>query len=91
MSLLSIKTQGIKGGTAHYKENIGFTTAFINDSNVKKLIVVDAFEGHGDTYKQREFCNVRISADGKDLFDGTFDELKNILLNTKKNNHEKAI
>lgn len=70
--LLSNKTQNKKGGEPQYKENLGYSATFI-DNNTS--IVVDAFKGQGDSYKERETPQIRIQNNGNVIFEGTMEEL----------------
>ena len=70
---LSLKTTGVRGGDPKYTESTGKVVTFVDtDSN---LIIADAFEGQGDTYKRRKESEVQVIMDGKTLFKGTFEEL----------------
>ena len=77
MSSISVKTQGVKGGSIQYKEKIGYVTTFLRHS--EDFIAVDDFEGHGNSYKKRELTEIRIVQNGVVLFSGTKYELFEIL------------
>lgn len=78
MKNLAVKTQNKKGNTPQYKENLGFVTTFIRHS--EDYIVVDDFEGAGETYKQRELTEIRVYHNGTLIFEGNkydfFEQLK---------------
>ena len=78
MKNLAVKTQNKKGKTAQYKENLGFVTTFIRHS--EDYIIVDDFEGAGETYKQRELTEIRVYHNGTLIFEGNkydfFEQLK---------------
>ena len=78
MKNLAIKLQNKKGNELQYKENLGYVTTFIRHSN--DYIVVDDFEGAGETYKQREQTEIRVYDNGSLIFQGTklefFNQLK---------------
>ena len=48
---LTAKTQNKRGGTPQHKENLGYVNTFIDSDN---YILVDNYEGFGDTYKRSE-------------------------------------
>jgi hypothetical protein len=77
MNNLSLKTQGIRGGTPQYKEKVGSITAFLRHSEDR--IVIDDFTGSGNTYKKREQTLIEIYDNGQLLFAGTKQELFEIL------------
>ena len=78
MKNLAVKTQNKKGNELKYKENLGYVTTFIRHSN--DYIVVDDFEGAGETYKQRELTEIRVYHNGTLIFEGNkydfFEQLK---------------
>ena len=78
MKNLAVKTQNKKGGAIQYKENLGYVTTFIRHS--EDYIVVDDFEGAGETYKQRELTEIRVYQNGTLIFEGNkydfFEQLK---------------
>jgi hypothetical protein len=78
MAQLSIKTQGVKGANSVLKTNIGYVTTFIDD-NDNDRIVIDAFEGSGNTYKRRTTELIEVYKDGTLFFTGSFVELCEIL------------
>lgn len=84
MNNISLKTQGIRGGAATYKEKVGYVTTFLK--HLEDRIVIDDFEGFGNTYKQRELTNIEVYNNGKLLFSGDKYELFNILENANFNN-----
>lgn len=75
-SELSISIQGVRGGNIKEFPKLGFTCNFVGDNN---KIVFDAFVGFGDSYKRREQTRIQIIQGDEMLFQGTFDELANIL------------
>ena len=78
MKNLAIKTQKKTGNEPKYQENLAFVTTFINHS--EDYIVVDNFEGQGDSYKQRELSEISIFENGVLIFSGSkyelFEQLK---------------
>lgn len=78
MKNLAVKTQNKKGGVMQYKENLGYVTSFIRHS--EDYIVIDDFEGAGETYKQRELTEIRVYQNGTLIFEGNkydfFEQLK---------------
>jgi hypothetical protein len=73
---LSVKTRNRRGGNPIWKENVGYGVIFLNDKN-EKYISVDAFEGFGTSYKEREEPLIRIQGELNELiFVGTFAELE---------------
>lgn len=79
VSRLGYEITGKRGGKSQIKDDIGRVGAFIDNSmgceRNGDTIFVDAFNGYGDTYKRREKCNITIQKAGKEVFNGTFDEL----------------
>ncbi len=79
MSRLGYEITGKRGGTPQIKDDIGRVGAFIDNSlgcqHNGDMIMVDAFSGYGDSYERREKCNITIQKAGKEVFNGTFDEL----------------
>ena len=73
MGNLAIKTQNVKGGTPQFKDNVGYVSTFIG--NNEDRIVVDAFEGFGETYKRREMHEISIFENGTLIFNGNKYEL----------------
>lgn len=78
MKNLAIKTQKGSGNEPKYQENLAFVTTFINHS--EDYIVVDNFEGYGDSYKKREVSEIKIFENGVLIFSGSkyelFEQLK---------------
>ena len=78
MKNLAIKTQKSSGNEPKYQENLALVTTFINHS--EDYIVVDNFEGYGDSYKQREVSEIKIFENGVLIFSGSkyelFEQLK---------------
>jgi hypothetical protein len=75
MKDIYIQTQGIKGGNVNSK-TVGYVYIAENDNN---FISIDAFTGAGDTYKHRDEKHIIIASDGVNVFEGTFNELINLL------------
>lgn len=75
-SKLSLSIQGVRGGKIKEFPKLGFTCNFVGDNN---KVVFDAFVGLGDSYKRREQTQIQIIQGDEMLFQGTFDELANIL------------
>lgn len=70
---LTAKTQNRRGGTPQHKENLGYVNTFIDADN---YILVDNYEGFGDTYKKSKETNVQIVIKGQHLFNGNLNELE---------------
>lgn len=78
---LSVKTQNRRGGNPIWKENVGYGVIFIG-GNQDTYISVDAFEGFGTSYKERDEPLIRIQGKlNEALFIGTFTELETKLKN----------
>lgn len=75
---LIVRTQNKKGNEPQLKHNVGRVDILIDD-DVSNNISIDAFEGQGDSYKQREFSEIVICYDGFEEFRGTFKELITLL------------
>ena len=72
MNNLHLETQGVKGSnTKTINSNGSILVQF-----EKQIIMIDNYEGRGNTYKQREVPLIEIIEDGTNLFSGTFEELK---------------
>ena len=52
MKNLSAKIQNKKGNEPKYKENLGFIATFLRHD--EDIIIVDDFQGIGESYRQRE-------------------------------------
>jgi hypothetical protein len=76
MANIILETQGIKGGNAK-TQNVGYLLACLR--NNQDRIIIDDFEGFGDTYKQREMQLIEIIHNGNVLFSGDKYELYEIL------------
>ena len=76
MENIMLETQGVKGGKTEVK-NVGYVIACLRHN--KDMIVIDDFEGYGDSYKQRELQHIEIIHNGKILFSGNKYELFDIL------------
>lgn len=80
MEHLSIETQNLKGNEPKHKKNLGFVSVSLRHSEDK--IVVDDFQGSGESYKQRELSEIRVYNNGELIFEGDkydfFEQLKKI-------------
>ena len=78
MKNLAVKTQNKKGSELKYKQNLGYITTFIR--HPQDYIVVDDFDGSGETYKQKELTEIRVYQNGTLIFEGDkyefFEQLK---------------
>lgn len=81
-SVLNTATQGVKGKSMKMQKQ-GYVDIQLGETNgvYDKVIIFDAFEGAGDTYKRREETQIRIFSEEKAVFIGTFDELVRQLKN----------
>ncbi len=68
MSNLKLKTVGVRGGLPIYQEKIGATITFIRHD--EDYVVIDDFEGQGETYKKRELTEIRVYENGSLIFQG---------------------
>lgn len=75
---VSIKTQNKKGENPKFKSNLGYASIFLNGLS-NNMIIVDSYEGQGETYQERKEALITIQIEGKLLFEGTFKNLKKIL------------
>lgn len=80
MENIHIETQGVKGGKTQSKK-VGYLLATLRHNEDR--IIIDDFEGKGDSYKQRELQEIQIIQNGKILFSGDKYELFEILKNHK--------
>lgn len=82
-SRLGYSIQGKRGGNPQVKDDVGMVCAFIDNTNGNfyggNYILVDAFNGSGDTYGRLEKCDISITKSGKELFSGDFNKLCGIL------------
>lgn len=76
MENIHLETQGVKGGNTK-AQKVGYVIACLRHNQDR--ITIDDFEGHGDSYKQREQQHIEIIENGKVLFSGTKYELFEIL------------
>lgn len=72
---LYIETQGRKGGKKKSKNDKGYVLI----SYERTKILIDAFEGSGPSYKERDKPEIIIEHLGSVLFKGTVDELESKL------------
>lgn len=72
MENILIETQGIKGGQAK-SQIVGYVLACLRHSQDR--IIIDDYQGQGDSYKQRELQLIEIIENGKILFSGDKYEL----------------
>ena len=77
MANISVKTQGAKGGNPTWKNSVGYTAVFYNGEN--NHILSDAFEGSGESYRERKVELIEVAHNGEVLFSGSFNELCDIL------------
>lgn len=77
MPKLSTKIQGVKGGNPQWKDKNGYVTTFLGHS--EDFISVDAYDGSGSSYKERETLLIEVYENGKLLFSGNKYELFEIL------------
>lgn len=82
MAHINLKTQGVRGGSPSWSENKGYVAVFIDDTQNRDHIIVDSFEGIGENYKRREQALISIDIYGV-TWEGTKDELKEMILKTK--------
>ena len=76
MEAIGLTTQGVKGGNTK-SQKVGYV--LISLRHEQDRIIVDDFEGSGDSYKQRESQLIEIIENGKVLFSGSKQELFNQL------------
>jgi len=76
MENIHLETQGVKGGNTQTKK-VGYLMACLRHGQDR--IIIDDFEGFGDTYKQRELQLIEVYKNGKLLFSGNKYELFDIL------------
>jgi hypothetical protein len=76
MENIHLETQGVKGSNTK-AQKVGYAMVCLRH-NLDR-ITIDDFEGHGDSYKQREQQHIEIIENGKVLFSGTKYELFEIL------------
>jgi hypothetical protein len=77
MSNLSFSTTGVKGTPPKHTEKIGRIVNYLR--HTEDRIVVDDFEGQGNSYKKRELTLIEVYENGKLLFSGNKYELFEIL------------
>lgn len=72
MENILLETQGVKGGQTK-TQKVGYLLATLRHDQDR--IIIDDFEGQGETYKQRELQKIEIIQNGKILFSGDKYEL----------------
>jgi len=72
MKNINITTQGVLGNQTK-SQNVGYLLACLRHEQDR--IIIDDFEGQGDSYKQRELQKIEIIQNGKVLFSGDKYEL----------------
>ena len=77
---MEITLQNEKGKEFKMIDKIGFSKTQLNNQD---FICIDAYEGQGKNYKEREQKEITICIEGKDLFCGTIFELKELLTTLK--------
>lgn len=77
MAKLSLKTQGVKGGSPKFIEKMGSVTTFLSHSEDR--IEIDAYEWFRNSYHERELLVIEVYENGKLLFSGSKYELFEIL------------
>ena len=70
---LKTTVQGIKGGDFSPLKEKGCIISYVDKQ--ANLITLDSFQGTGLDYEKREETLITIRRDGKNYFNGTFDEL----------------
>jgi hypothetical protein len=78
MEEISVTTQGIKGGKTK-TQKVGYVLTELRHDQDR--IIVDDFEGQGNSYKKRELLEITIIQNGKILFKGNKYELFELLKN----------
>lgn len=73
MGYISINTQGINGGKILNKKPFGWATVSFGDP--LDHVCVDAFEGYGNDYKQREVIEISFYKNGEKIWSGSKEEL----------------
>ena len=80
MKNLSAKIQNKKGNEPKYIKNLGFVTTFLRHD--EDIIIIDDFQGSGESYKQRELTEIRVYQNGVLIFEGDkyefFEKLKKV-------------
>lgn len=77
MENIYLETQGPKGGNTK-TQKVGYLLACLRHPSDR--IIIDDYQGTGDSYKQRELQKIEIIQNGKVLFSGDkyqlFEQLK---------------
>lgn len=83
--ILQVKKQGVKGMKTHVSVE-GKAALIVSKgyNEPENIITVDTFEGLGRTYHKRDTAIIEIVFSNSQIWTGTFDELKNSLLQTVK-------
>jgi hypothetical protein len=76
---ISIITENEKASNSKYIELLSKTTIFLRHD--KDQIIVDSFEGQGNSYKKREQALITFVMNEEIIFEGTKYELMEILKN----------
>jgi hypothetical protein len=83
MARINLKVQGVKGNNSFKPyESKGAIFVKLEDDNRKEtgIIIIDAFEGYGETYQRRDNNKIIIQSEsGVTVFEGCFEELLNKL------------
>lgn len=79
---IDVSLEGVRGGEIKVSNNKGSITAYIDgkDDPQPNYIHIDAFVGQGSAYQRRDKCRIKIKGKDGKMWDGTFDELINKLL-----------
>jgi hypothetical protein len=74
---VGVKIQGVKGGDPAYRDNVGYVSTFVGGDGNR--VVIDAFEGYGESYKRRETPIVELYRNGNLVFSGSYKDLSCII------------
>jgi len=77
MSNLAVTIENRRGGKTKTVSNLGYIQVALRHPDDE--IVIDDFEGSGESYKQREMTEIRIYQNGEKLFAGSKLELFDLL------------
>jgi hypothetical protein len=82
---LEITTSNRKGGMQKTDTYKGYVKIMTNSAEKMPTIIVDAFEGSGDTYRELDQPQVRVyHEDGRLIFKGTLFEFSALIDNALK-------